>query len=201
MKNKHMVLWGVVLPIISCAAVEPTRVENGLYINPTYQFSVRVPAGWEVSEEIPQFLKKSMSFVSSQKFKATFSDLKNKRFILVSAEKTETDWVSFKMYSDKFIASLDEFFTKERKKFLKKPDCNYYRYEIYKDKIENCDDDCIATKIDFHIQDSKVTGHNIVYKSDYGMFYSVSLILVAREKQHATSLRVFKTVVDSFQRR
>ena len=144
MKNKHMVLWGVVLPIISCAAVEPTRVENGLYINPTYQFSVRVPAGWEVSEEIPQFLKKSMSFVSSQKFKA-----------------------------------------------VKNP----FLYCI------NFDDDCIATKIDFHIQDSKVTGHNIVYKSDYGMFYSVSLILVAREKQHATSLRVFKTVVDSFQRR
>lgn len=201
MKNQHLVVWGVLLLFISCAAVEPTRVENGLYINPPYQFSLRVPAGWEVSEEIPEILKKGMSFVSSQKFKATFSDLKNKRFILVSAEKTEADWVSFKMYSDKFIASLDEFFSKEKNKFLKKPGSHDYRYEIYKDKIENCDGDCIATKIDFHFQDLKATGHNIVYKSDYGMVYAVSLILIAREKQHATSLRVFKTVVESFQRR
>ena len=201
MKHKHMVIWGMLLLIISCATIEPTRVENGLYINPTYQFSLRVPAGWTTSDEIPGMLKKGMSFVSQQKFKATFSDLKNKCFILVSAEKTETDWVSFKMYSDKFITSLDEFFAKEKKKFLKKPDSNYYRYEIYQDQIENCDSDCIATKIDFHAADLKGSGHNILYKSDHGMLYTVALILIAREERYATGLSGFKTVVDSFQHR
>lgn len=201
MKYKHIVLWGVLLLIISCATVEPTRVENGLYINPAYQFSLRVPAGWEISEELPGVLKKRMSFVSRRNFKATFSDLKNKCFILVSAEKTEADWVSFRMYSDKFIASLDEFFAKEKKKFLKTPGSNYYRYEIYQDQIENCDSDCIATKIDFQAKDLKASGQNILYKSDHGMLYTVALILIAREERYATSLRVFKTVVDSFQRR
>lgn len=201
MKYKHIVLWGVLLLIISCAAVELTRVENGLYINPAYQFSLRVPAGWETSEKLPGMLKKGMSFVSRQKFKATFSDPKNKSFILISAEKTETDWVTFKMYSDKFIASFDKSFTKQKKKFLKKPGSNYYRYEIYQDQIENCDSDCIASKIDFHATDLKVTGHNILYKSDHGILYTVALILIAREERYATSLRVFKTVVDSFQRR
>jgi len=200
MKHKHLVVWGVLLLVIACATVEPTRVENGLYINPAYQFSLRVPAGWETSEELPGVFKKGMSFLSSQKFKATFSDSNNKCFILVAAEKTETDWVSFKMYSDKFIASLDDFFAKKKKKYLKIPDWHDYHYEIYKDKIENCDGNCIATKIDFHFQDLKATGHNIVYKSHYGMLYSVSLIFIAREKQHATNLRVFKTVLDSFQR-
>ena len=133
--------------------------------------------------------------------KATFSDQKNKYFILVAAEKTEADWMSFKMYSDKFIASLDEIFAKEKKKFLRKPSSNYYRYEIYQDQIENCDSDCIASKIDFHATDLKVTGHNILYKSDHGMLYTVTLMLVAREEQYTTSLRIFKTVVDSFQRR
>jgi hypothetical protein len=201
MKYKHMVIWGVLLLIISCAGVEPTRVENGLYINPAYHFSLSVPAGWETSDELPNMLKKGMSFVSRQNFKATFSDLKNKCFILVSAEKTEADWVSFKMYSDKFITSLDEFFAKEKKKFLKKPGSNYYRYEIYQDHIENCDSDCIATKIDFHATDLKATGYNILYKSDHGMLYTVALILIAREERYATGLSVFKTVVDSFQRR
>ena len=201
MKHKHMVIWVVLLLVISCAAVEPTSVENGLYINPAYQFSLRVPAGWETSAELPGVLKKEMSFVSRQKFKATFSDQKNKYFILVAAEKTEADWMSFKMYSDKFIASLDEIFAKEKKKFLKKPSSNYYRYEIYQDQIENCDSDCIASKVDFHATDLKVTGHNILYKSDHGMLYTVTLMLVAREEQYTTSLRIFKTVVDSFQRR
>jgi hypothetical protein len=201
MKHKHMVMWGVFLLVISCAGVEPTRVENGLYINPGYQFSLRVPAGWETSDELPGMLKKGMPLVSQRNFKATFFDLKNKCFILVSAEKTETDWVSFKMYSDKFITSLDEFFAKEKKKFLKKPGCIDYRYEIYQDQIENCDSDCIATKINFHAADLKGSGQNILYKSDYGMLYTVGLILIAREERYAAGLSVFKTVVDSFQRR
>jgi hypothetical protein len=162
MKNKHMVVWGMLLLIISCAAVEPTRVENGLYINPAYQFSLCVPDGWETSEELPGMFEKRIPFVSRGKFKATFSDLKNKCFILVSAEKPEADWVSFKMYSDKFIASLDEIFAREKKTFLKNPASNYYRYEIYQDQIKNCDSDCIATKIDFHATGLKGSAQNIL---------------------------------------
>jgi hypothetical protein len=201
MKRKHMVIWGVSLLVISCTTVETTRVENGLYINPAYRFSLRVPAGWETSDKLPVMLKKQVPSITRQKIKATFSDLKNKCFILVSAEKTETDWVSFKMYSDKIIKSVDEYLAKEKKKFLKSPDSNYYRYEIYQDQIENCDRDCIATKIDFCAADLKGSGRNILYKSDDGMVYTVALILIAREERYAASLRVFKTVLDSFQRR
>lgn len=200
MKHRHMVLLGLLSLVISCAAVEPAKVENGLYTNPEYQFSLRVPAGWETSEELPGMLKKNMSLVSKQNFKATFSDLKNKSFILVSAEKTDMDWVSFKMYSDKFITSLDNFFSKERKKFLKKPGTDHYRYEVYRDQIENCDSDCIASKIEFQATDLKASGHNIIYKSDRGMLYTVALILIAREERYATSLRIFDAVADSFER-
>lgn len=198
MKHKLILVWGVLWLIISCAGIEPARVENGLYINPTYQFSLRVPDGWEVSEEIPEFIKKGMSIVSSKKFKATFSDLNNKSFILVSAEPAKMDWASFKMYSDKFISSLDENLEKQKKKFLEDPRFRDYRYEIYNDQIENCNNDCIATKIDFHVQDLKVTGHHILYESKSGMFHSTFLVFVAREKQHATNLKIFKKVVDSF---
>lgn len=102
------------------------------------------------------------------------------------------------MYSDKFISSLDENLEKQKKKFLEDPRFRDYRYEIYNDQIENCNNDCIATKIDFHVQDLKVTGHHILYESKSGMFHSTFLVFVAREKQHATNLKIFKKVVDSF---
>ncbi len=200
MKIKNIMICGVLSLVISCAAVEPAKVENGLYINQRYQFSLGVPAGWKVSEEIPPMLKKGMSFVSAKKFKAAFSDLNNKRFILVMAEKTETDWVSFRMYADKVITSLDNNLSKEKTKFLKKPGWKDYRYRIYEDRIYNCDDECIASKFDFHFQDLKATGQSIIYKSDYAKAYTVSLILIAREEIFETSLRTQKAVVDSFQR-
>ncbi len=95
---KHICMWlsGVSL-IIGCAGVEPDRVESGVYVNPAYEFSIRPPLGWEWSAEIPEFLKKNMSYSKRKNFKATFFDATCKRFILVSAERTTADWMSFKM--------------------------------------------------------------------------------------------------------
>lgn len=199
MKNKYIATWCLLLLTISCATVEPPRVENKLYINPQYQFSVRVPDGWDNSEKLPGFLKKGMPFSAQQKFKTIFSDLDNKCVILVGAEKTKADWASFKMYSDRFISSLDKFLANEKKKRLKDPNCVYYRYEIYRNQIENCDDNCIATKIDFQITDLKAKGHNIIYKSNYGQLYTVTLIFIAREDQYTNGLKVFESVTNSFQ--
>lgn len=199
MKYKHMVILGVSLLIASCVAVEPTRVENGLYINPAYQFSLQVPSGWKTSDEIPELLKKNMPVGSRQNFKATFSDFDNKRFILLSAEKTEADWLNFKMYSDEFIKSLDKVFAREKKKFLINKKSNYYHYKIFQSQIEKCDKDCIATKIDFGIEDLKASGHNIIYKSNSKKLYSIALILITREQQYDDSLKVFKRMVNSFE--
>ena len=106
--------------------------------------------------------------------------------------------MSFKTYSDKFITSLDEFYAREKNKFLRKPGSDYYRYEVYQDQIESCDSDCIAAKIDFQASNIKASGQNIIIKSDHGMLYTVALILMAREERYATNLKIFQSVVDSF---
>lgn len=199
MKSNQTIFFGALLMLFGCATTDLPSVENGLYINPGYEFSLRIPEEWEVSEKIPEGLKKNMSFFSSQKFKATFSDLKNKSFILISAETTDAYWIDLKMYSDKFIASLDDYFGKEKHKNLKNKDWHYYNYKIYEDEIENCEGSCIATKIDFHVRDLKSTGHNIIYKCNTGKISSVTLILIAREKQFSSSLYNFRMVVNSFQ--
>lgn len=198
---KHIVTLGLLLLLVSCAKVEPPRVENGLYINPAYQFSLRVPDGWEVSEQGPISLKKELSFLTNKKIKTTFSDFSNKCFILVAAERTEMDWTSFKMYDDKFTSSLDSYYAREKKKYAKDPDVQNYQYEIYTNQIENCAGNCIAAKLEFQAQDLMVTGHNIVYKSNSQMLYTVTLILISREQQQASNVKIYQTVVDSFQHR
>lgn len=200
MKYKHILLWVALLLITACASMEPARVENGIYINPSCGFSLRVPAGWKISDTFPAAIKNNTSFASRQNFQTAFSDLDNKRFILVLAEKTEADWVSFKMYSDKFIASLEDFFAKEKSKFLQKPASIYYHYEVHQDQIKNCNNDCIATKINFQYSDLKCLGHNIIYQSDNGMLYTATLVLICREDQYVGSLKMFHAVVESFRR-
>ncbi len=196
---KRIMLFWAALLVIGCAAVDPARIENGLYINPSYQFSLCVPPGWQSSNDIPVMVKKGMSFVSRRNFKATFSHPQNRCFVLVSAEKTKADWMSFKMYTDKFIIALDQYFSNEKEKLIKKKNIKYYRYEVYRDHIEKCEGDCIASKIDFQVGDLKASGHNILYKGPGGMLYTVSLILVAREETYEAALDVFRTAVDSFE--
>jgi len=198
MRHAIFILFGMMLLAVGCAAVEPARVENGQYIHPGNQFSLRVPAGWEVSEGLPPSLKKNMSFVSRRNFKATLSNPQGRCFILVSAEKTDADWMSFKMYTDKFVSSLRDYFSREKKKFSRDKKILYYRYDVYEDRIEKCDGSCIASKIDFQAGDLKATGHNLLYKSRRGMLYSVSLILIAREDRYSAGQDVLRDVVESF---
>jgi len=201
MKYKCIIIIGVLLQCISCAHIEPARVENGIYINPEYQFSIHIPAGWKFSEEIPAFLSEGMSIMSRDLFKAAFYELDTKRFILVAAEKTKADMLSLKLFSDKLTTSLENIFAKDKKRFLSKSGWHDYRYEIYKDRIENCDSICVISKVDFHFQHLKATGHNIMFESHYGKIYSATLILVTREEDFLNSLGDFNAVVDSFQRR
>jgi phosphoribosyl-AMP cyclohydrolase len=198
MKFKHVLILGLLLLFVSCVSAKPARVENGYYINPAHQFSLRVPNGWKASAK-PTSIPKS--YVSNKNFKTAFFNPKKKSFIIVLAEKTNLDWGGFKYDSDNFSAKLEEYYAREKKKLLKKPDIKYYRYQIYIEEINNCENDCIAAKVDFQHQNVKHTAYNVCYKSKYGMLYSVTLIFVDREKTYATGLGAFKKVVDSFQRR
>ena len=150
---------------------------------------------------MPALLSEAMPVLSREKFKAVFYDLNNKCFILVAAEKTEADMLSLKLFSDKFIIEFDKVFAKEERKYLDSVDVYGYRYEIYKDKINNCDSVCVISKVDYHFQDLIATGHNILLESHYGKLYSITLILVAREESFTNSLGDFNAVVDSIQRR
>jgi hypothetical protein len=188
----------VLLFAVGCATVQPAKVKNGLYTNMEYEFAIIMPDGWELSETLPPILKQGMSGVASKKIKAIFSDIKNKRFIIVGAEKTQADWMSFSMYSDKFTTSLDQYYAQAKKQFLKSPEAKYYDYEIYKDNISDCPDKCITSKNEFQFGDLKSQGFNIAYLSKSGMVYAATLILVARKGQYETGLDTFKTVVDSF---
>ena len=194
MKYKHLFVLGMLLLVISCATVEPARIENGLFINPANEFSLRVPAGWETSKKVPQIFKPF-----EKRLKIMFSDLKNESFIFVQAEKSGTDWISFKLRSDKSIAAMEDKFVDIKEKTLNMPGAKYCRYEIYKEQIKNCDNECLAVKME--VQDSEFKGlmNTIFYKSNHDKLYWIAITLMTREEQYATSLSAFKIVVNSFQ--
>jgi len=199
MRLRLLLLTGAVLLLIGCAAVEPARVENGLYIHPAYAFSLRLPAGWECSEDLPQLVEKGMSFVSRRNFKATFSNPRKKGFILVFAEKTTADWVSFTMNRDRFMTSLDRYYSREKSKQSRNKHIHSYRYELYRDRVEACDGGCVASKIEFQAGDIRAIGHNILYRGPGGMLDTVSLILMAREEHYDALLGPFRSVLNSFE--
>lgn len=81
MRYKYVVILGSFMLFINCATVKPIQIENGLYVNPLYQFSLRYPKNWEGSENIPDIFNTSSSFLSRKNFKAAFYDLNNQSFL------------------------------------------------------------------------------------------------------------------------
>lgn len=198
MKNSYWAL-SCFLFLIGCAGIEPAKIESGIYMNPAYEFSIQPPNGWEMSKEIPGFLKTNMSYSEQKNFKATFYDPNCRRFILVSAEKTAADWMSFKMYTDKFISSLNSYFAREKKRFLKSAGSRYYRYDIYRGRITKCSDACKAASVKFKASNTTARGCHVIYKSRYGKLYTAGFILMYREKGCEGEENILQEVVDSFQ--
>jgi len=207
MRNKHLVVWGVLLIVISCASVEPPRVENGFYINPEYNFSFRIPDGWEMAEGLPEIIKNNIPLSGlianpqDSSIKVTCSDLKNNRFILVVAKETNIDWTLFETYPVIISNSLDEEFARLKREHLKRSGVYDISYEIYKGKIQNCDGKCKAIKMDFRVQDFMGTAYGIFYISKYWNTYICFLFYVTPDELNTPSLMVFEKVVDSFQHR
>ena len=202
---KKIMIFLLVVGVFGCATYKQPTVEDGWYINFEYQFSIRVPEGWEYSEIIPKPYSKGLAPEDERFFKAAFSedsytqyDINYTRYIIVEAAKTE---LALSYLQADFISELNEELIKKERIFRNQFTIGeYFNYEIYEDQILNCRDACVILEVSYQIKSNRCLSHHIIYKTNNGRYNYVVILLIAREDKFVDSLDIFYSVVDSFQR-
>ena len=127
---KNTVLLIIFTSFISaCTSFPPPRIENGVYLNPEYEFSVSIPPGWVQTEKVPDWMKDPDTISFENKVKNMFFNNKSNGVIIIATDKTIFDLK--KLSSEK----IKEIFEKDIKQFVdrarKKPLIKDISYEVY----------------------------------------------------------------------
>ena len=196
---KKIMILLIVAVLFGCDTIEPPRIENGRYFNTKYQFSIRVPDGWEYSKSTLKRFKSSMTFEERRFFNAAFSDKSNTLHILVGAEKTQLDWSDFQSAASAFITQLDVDNANTQYEMFANPAIKFFHYEIYNNLILNCIDYCLAYHVSFQVDSMRCFLHTIIYKSQDRRLYKFNVFLIAHEDKFDEGFAIFDAVVESFQ--
>lgn len=187
-----------------CATTPKSSVENGLYINSTCQFSIRIPDGWSVSDNMADSLRNKSPSNIKHTIQTAFSAPDGKSKIFVSAEKTRAHWSDFKMLSDQMIKKFeqDPIPSHDKDKFR----TSFIDISTFRDQIDSCSGHCKAQTGTLIVETKdklklKLTICFIIYETGDEMFSWAYIMLMAGEKRHDADLGIFNATIDSFQSR
>jgi hypothetical protein len=78
------------LTLLGCATTKypPPIIKDGYYLNPEYQFSVKVPEGWQVSHEIPDSFKQIFLAYEEKSIPVLFLNTRTGGLIYIHVQKT-----------------------------------------------------------------------------------------------------------------
>jgi len=136
MKKYFPAFW-IIAIFVSCSTIEQPKVENGIYINPEFGFSINIPGGWVnskpippwVLEQIPPFEKINLKFMFTNT--APQLGIMSKGRILASCSKLEISWEKLLLSWDKEITILTKKLEKNKNDTDKKSNLKKYSYQTY----------------------------------------------------------------------
>ena len=103
--------------IFFTACATPPKFENGRYINPKYQFSVKMPEGWRHINKVPGWLREGMTQYEASQFKILFLNQKSNGIIGVLCDKSVLGMLLLTFDGGaKFTEEIQGFFDKRKKK-------------------------------------------------------------------------------------
>jgi len=136
MKKYFPVFW-IIIIFVSCSTIPSPKVVNGIYINPEFGFSVKIPGDWVNSKPIPPWVLEQIppSEKINLKFMFTNSEpqlgIMSKGRILASCSKLEISWEKLLLSWDKEITILTKKLEKNKNDTDKKSNLKKYSYRTY----------------------------------------------------------------------
>lgn len=129
MTKNLLVIFIFVCLLASCATVPPPRIENGLYINPKFYYSIKLPPGWTPREDIPDWFKKDVPYDLLDKIQIVFFNNETNGAIIIASDKT---FIDLQIYNKKHISSaIESALKREVENARKEPYVEKINYTVY----------------------------------------------------------------------
>jgi len=128
--KKYFPAFCIIAIFVSCSTIGPPKVENGTYINPEFEFSVKMPDGWMNSKPIPPWVLEQIPPSEKINLKFMFTNtepqlgIMSKGHILASCSKLEISW-------DKERTILTKKLEKNKNNTDKNSSLKKYSYQTY----------------------------------------------------------------------
>lgn len=184
----------------SCATIPPPRIENGLYINPKYEYSIKLPENWTQKEEIPDWLNNNVSSDTKNMIKIIFFNNDTNGMIIIANDDTIVDLqgINGKQLGNIFEKSL----SREAEKIRKKPYVKNVSYTVYEPASIITPSLVSTTEAFIETEFAKMViennGYLYVCQEDDTCMLSISLISLSRTFDE--NKKVFEEVIKSLEK-
>jgi hypothetical protein len=194
---RKAVLLFLAIALFGCATTKypPPSVRDGYYLNPEYEFSVKIPAGWLVGDQIPDVIKET--FAPEKDIAAMFFNEQAAGMILISVDKTEFDEpirVSTGLYNitNEYLLSI---LNEKRERLESDPSVLEYSYDLGHD----CDfTETLLTKQPNYSELIKLTNTAACYHHN-NHFYLAFIIFVSNSQTFDQNYEIYTRFIEHFQ--
>ncbi len=134
---KYLSAFWIIATFISCSTTPPPEVVNGTYINPEFEFSIKIPNGWVNSTPIPPWVLDEIPPSEKNNLKFMFTNtepqlgIMSKGRILASCSRLGVPWQKLLLAWDKERSILIKKLEKKKKDADKESSLKKYSYRTY----------------------------------------------------------------------
>ncbi len=192
MKNLLTILIFICL-ISACSTLPPPYIDNGVYINPKYEYSIKIPQGW-IQDNKAKILK-----ALEGKSKVAFLNKQTKGSIAIIIDKK---FPSLRYLSNDKIEEIKEGFEKGFKPGLeeikKLPNFINISYEIY--SFSYCIEPCLFLSMEMEFEEIKVKNHGFNYSCQNDDTCTLSIFLYSSSDTYEENKETFKDMLKSLEK-
>lgn len=201
MKKYFPTFW-IIAIFVSCSTIPPPKVENGTYINPEFEFSVKIPDGWVNSKPIPPWVLEKIPPSEKINLKFMFTNTEpqlgiiSKGRILASCSKLDTSWEKLLLSWDRVRTILIKKLEKKKKDTDKKSSIKKYSYRAYiRPKDVSLMPACYEEIDAYHL---KLLRKSFYYKCSDQMACKIIFYSISTPGMFKTNSKAYRKMIQTF---
>ncbi len=200
MKRFFLTILTIII-VGSCKTVPEPKFENGIYTNPEFGFSVRLPEGWENATAIPRWVLENIPQPETHDLKFMFTNAEpeigiiTKARILASCSKLELPWQKVLDDRGEFRQQLVQRLAKRKSATGENPHIKNYSFKTYSLSGHSYPFPIYEEKIDaYHL---KLINKGFLYKHYDGDVCQLVFYLISPPGELENNINPYESVINS----
>ena len=186
---KSLKVFLILLFIITgCSITPPPKIESGIYYNPSHEFAVTIPPGWQANQNIPDWLKK---IENREHVRIVFFNKATNGMILIECQKNLVD--VYALDHDDIRKNMESYLRKKKEEHSKDRYIKAYSYKIF--TVNHWTESLIYEN---ELSVNNVYSDCIGYRCHKDDTCFVNIILVSNTNTYKNNLKVYNKALKSF---